>query len=151
RELALQRIVSPDDRAFRHIRVAGERLLDGAGGQAVAGDIDDVIGACHDEDIAVLIDVAGIPGLIVAGEGTEIGPLEALPRGPAPAGPSPARPAWGSPASPAGARCPCSWRRSTSLSRSATSDRSPAPAASPAPKPGCRGRSARRQGRGCGI
>ena len=39
----------------------------------MAGDIDDVVGARHDEQIAVVIDIAGIGGLIVAGKLREVG------------------------------------------------------------------------------
>ena len=44
----------------------------------MAGDIDDVVGAAHHEDIAVLVLVAGVGGFVVAGEFGEIGFLEAL-------------------------------------------------------------------------
>jgi hypothetical protein len=36
------------DRALGDIRMHRQHLLHGAGGQAVAGDVDDVVGAAHD-------------------------------------------------------------------------------------------------------
>ena len=48
----------------------------------MAGDVDDVVGAGHDEDVAVLVDVAGIGGLVVAGKGVEVRLAEALVRVP---------------------------------------------------------------------
>ena len=44
----------------------GEHLLHRAGREAVACDVDDVVGARHDEDVAVLVDVAGVGRLVVA-------------------------------------------------------------------------------------
>jgi len=44
----------------------------------VARDIDDVVGAAHHEDIAVLVLVAGIGGFVVAGKFVEIGLPAAL-------------------------------------------------------------------------
>ena len=43
----------------------------------MAGDVDDVVGARHDRDIAVLVDHPGVAGLVVAGEGREIAADEA--------------------------------------------------------------------------
>jgi hypothetical protein len=58
-----------DHGAFGHVRVRGQHLFHAAGRQAVARDVDDVIGARHDVEVAVLVDHAGIAGLVVAGEG----------------------------------------------------------------------------------
>jgi ribose 5-phosphate isomerase RpiB len=44
----------------------------------MAGDIDDVVGAAHHIDIAVLIEITGIGGFVVAGKFVEIGFLAAL-------------------------------------------------------------------------
>ena len=38
----------------------------------MAGDIDDVVGAAHDENVAVLVLEAGVGGFVVAGEFVEI-------------------------------------------------------------------------------
>ena len=38
----------------------------------MAGDVDDVIGARHDVEVAVLVDHARIAGFVVAGKGVEI-------------------------------------------------------------------------------
>src|SRR5690625_2282879 len=78
RELSLERIMHSDHRAFRHIRMIGKRLLDGACRKTMACDIDDVVGARHDKDIAVFVDIARVSGLVVAGEGAEIGLLKAF-------------------------------------------------------------------------
>ncbi len=53
--------------------MAGQNLFHRAGGQAVAGHIDHVIGARHDIEIAVLVQIAGIAGLVIAGEMRQIG------------------------------------------------------------------------------
>jgi hypothetical protein len=44
----------------------------------MAGDVDDVVGARHDEEVAVLVHVARVRRLVVAGELVEIGRAEAL-------------------------------------------------------------------------
>ena len=110
-----------------------------AGREPVAGDVDDVVGAGHDVDVAVLVDEAGIGGLVVAGKVVEIarrkrssafhsvgrqpggsGSLTddradlarrrpACPRRRARARPSPAPARSASRASPAAARGPGSW------------------------------------------
>ena len=59
-------------------------LLHGAGGKPVAGDVDDVVGARHHEDVAVLVDEAGIGRLVVAREFLQVGldePLVVVPQG----------------------------------------------------------------------
>ena len=54
--LALERILHADHGAFRDRRMGGQHLLHAAGRETVAGDVDDVVGAAHDVDIAVLVD-----------------------------------------------------------------------------------------------
>jgi hypothetical protein len=75
---ALQLVGDADHGAFGDVRMGGEHLLHAAGRQAVAGDVDDVVGAAHDVEIAVLVDEAGIGGLVVAGEVGEVAFAEAL-------------------------------------------------------------------------
>ena len=41
-------------------------LLQGAGGEPMAGHVDDVIGARHDVQEALLVDVAGVHGVVEA-------------------------------------------------------------------------------------
>jgi hypothetical protein len=77
RQLALQLVGDADDGAFGDVRDGRQDLLHAAGRQPVAGDVDDVVGARHDEEVAVLVHVAGIGRLVVAGELVEIG-AEAL-------------------------------------------------------------------------
>ena len=60
--------------------MAGEDFLHLAGGEAVAGDIDDVIGAAHHPDIAILIHHSGIGGVVIAGVVVQIGLAEACGR-----------------------------------------------------------------------
>jgi len=67
-----------DDRAFSHILVGRENALHLPGGQAMASDVDDVVGARHHIDVAVLVDIARIARLVVAGMGAEVGLLESL-------------------------------------------------------------------------
>ena len=56
----------------------GEHLLDRSGRKSVAGDVDDVVGASHHEDVAVVVDVAGVGRLVVTGEAREVGAEEAI-------------------------------------------------------------------------
>jgi hypothetical protein len=51
-------------------------LLDRPGREAVAGDVDNVIGPAHDPEITVVIDIPGIRGEIVARIHREIRPFE---------------------------------------------------------------------------
>ena len=44
----------------------------------MARDVDDVVGAAHDPEIAVLVENAGVAGQVIAGEAGEVGLLEAL-------------------------------------------------------------------------
>jgi hypothetical protein len=60
--------LTADDGALGDVAVRGEHLLHAAGREAVAGDVDDVVGAAHDVDVAVVVDEAGVGGLVVAGE-----------------------------------------------------------------------------------
>src|SRR5688500_18349851 len=46
----------------------------------MAGDVDDVVGTGHDEDVARVVEVAGVRGLVVAGKGGEVRLAEALVR-----------------------------------------------------------------------
>ena len=48
----------------------------------MSGDVDDIVSARHDEDVAVLVDEAGVACLVIAREGAEVGFLEALARVP---------------------------------------------------------------------
>ncbi len=73
RRLALQVVRHADDGALGDVRMARQHLFHAAGGKAVAGDVDDVVGAGHDVDVAILVDIAGVGGLVVAGESLEIG------------------------------------------------------------------------------
>jgi hypothetical protein len=50
RHLALQLVGDADHRAFGDVGMRGQHLLHRAGRQAVAGDVDDVVGARHDVD-----------------------------------------------------------------------------------------------------
>ena len=51
----------------------GQDLLHGPGGQAVTGHVDDVVGAGHDKNVPVFVDVTGIGGLVVSGELFQVG------------------------------------------------------------------------------
>src|SRR5215469_18185564 len=55
RHLALELILDAEHGAFGDVGVRGEHFLHAAGGEPVAGDIDDVVGAAHDENIAILV------------------------------------------------------------------------------------------------
>jgi hypothetical protein len=73
RHLALELIGDADHRAPRRWRRCGsDRLLDLAGAQAVAGDVDDVVGAAEDEVVAVLVADAPVEGGIDLLAGKEV-------------------------------------------------------------------------------
>ena len=77
-QLALQFVRHADHRAFGHIGVRSQNLLHAASREAVACDVDHVIGARHDIEVAVLVLHARIAGFVIAGEGVQIALLEAL-------------------------------------------------------------------------
>ena len=58
RHLALELVGDPDHRALGHRRVRGEHRLHRAGREPVPGHVDDVVGAAHDVQVAVLVEVA---------------------------------------------------------------------------------------------
>ncbi|MPL75488.1 hypothetical protein SDC9_21312 [bioreactor metagenome] len=78
RGLALQLVGGPDHRAFGDVGMRGEHLLHRAGRQPVARDVDHVIGARHDVEIAVLVLVARVAGLVIAREMAQVTLLEAV-------------------------------------------------------------------------
>ena len=53
RHLAFELVGDADNRALGDVRVCGEDLLDRTRREPVAGDVDDVVGTRHHEDIAV--------------------------------------------------------------------------------------------------
>jgi hypothetical protein len=77
RQLALELVRDADDGALGHIRMIRQHLLHAAGGEAMAGHVDDVVDAAHDEQIAVVVDEAGIAGQVVPGL-VQVGLQEAL-------------------------------------------------------------------------
>ena len=72
RQLAFQFVGHSNNRAFRHIRVVGQHFFHRAGRQAVAGNIDHVVGPRHDIDITIFVDHAGVTGFVIAGERGQI-------------------------------------------------------------------------------
>src|SRR5207302_11227898 len=60
RDLALDRVGHAHDGALGDVGMGGEHLLHGPGGQPVAGYVDDVVGATHHPQVAVLVLVAGV-------------------------------------------------------------------------------------------
>ncbi|EGE58250.1 hypothetical protein RHECNPAF_3340049 [Rhizobium etli CNPAF512] len=82
RRLTLQRIDDTDDRAFGDIGMLRANFLHRAGREAMTGTIDDVVGPRHDEEVAVLIDIAGVGGLVITGKLVEIGRSETVIRMP---------------------------------------------------------------------
>ncbi|MCY1284327.1 hypothetical protein D9M70_332260 [compost metagenome] len=71
--MALQAVLHGDHRAFGHGVVQRQQFLHLAGGEAVAGDVNHVVGAAHDVDEAFLVDIAAVAGVVVAGEGPQVG------------------------------------------------------------------------------
>src|SRR6185503_11326410 len=78
RDFALQIVVDADDGTLRDCGVRGKDLLDAAGRETVAGDVDDVVRAAHDMDVAVVVNEAGVGGLVAAGEVLEIAVAKAI-------------------------------------------------------------------------
>src|SRR3990172_2878261 len=72
RNLALQRVGCADDGAFGDVRMRGEDLLHRAGRKPVPGDVDHVIRSAHHPEVTVLVSIASVRGLIVAGEAVEV-------------------------------------------------------------------------------
>ena len=72
RNLPLERIRNADHGAFGNIGMCRQDLLDLPGGEAMGGDIDDVVGSGRCVDVAVAVDEPGIGGLIEAGKGAQI-------------------------------------------------------------------------------
>src|SRR5450755_3854649 len=77
-QLSLELVRGPDHGALGDVGVGGQHLLDRAGREAVAGDVDDVVGAGHHEHVARIIDVPSVGGLVVAGERRQVGLQEAF-------------------------------------------------------------------------
>ena len=67
RNLALERVGHTRPRRIRRRRVGGEDLFHLAGREPVAGDVDDVVDAAHHGEVAVVVEVAGVGGEVVAG------------------------------------------------------------------------------------
>src|SRR5436309_16055613 len=63
----------PDDGRLRDLRMAHERGLDLHRADPVARDIDHVVDAAHEPEIAVLVDPRTVPGEVLAGD---LGPVD---------------------------------------------------------------------------
>ena len=61
-----------DDRALGHRRDARRAPPPWCRSEPVAGDVDDVVGAAHHEQVAVLVDVAAVAGEVVAVERRQV-------------------------------------------------------------------------------
>ena len=78
-EMPLKWVRDPDNAAFCDSRVSGDGLLEGTRGEAVRGDIDDVVAAGHDVDVPVCVDHARVAGVEPAAvEAREVALVEAL-------------------------------------------------------------------------
>ncbi len=78
RGLPLQFVLGADHGALRHRGMRSQHLLHLSGGQPMAGDVDDVVGAAHHPDVALLVDHAGIAGTVPAREIRQIGGVKTL-------------------------------------------------------------------------
>ena len=76
--LALEVVGHADHRALGDVGVAGERRLDRARRQPVPGDVEHVVGAAHDVDVAVLVDEPAVTGEVVAVEDRQVPGDEAV-------------------------------------------------------------------------
>ena len=61
--MAFEGVGDADDAAFGDGGVGGDGLFDGAGAEAVGGDVDDVVGAGHDGDVTVFVNHARVAGI----------------------------------------------------------------------------------------
>ena len=79
RHLALELVGHAHHRHLGHGRMAGDALLDLARAEAVAGHVDDVVGAAEDEEVAVLVAHAPVEGGVdpLAGQLFPVGADEA--------------------------------------------------------------------------
>src|SRR5262249_62110004 len=78
RDLALERVGNADHRAFCDFPMAAKYLLHPTGREPMAGDVDDVVGATHDIDVAVLVLEAGVRGLVITRKLREVILLEQI-------------------------------------------------------------------------
>ena len=67
--LSLQSVRGPDHRTLRDVVMLGQDFLDRPRGKPMARHVDDVVGPRHHVQVAVLVQVAGVGRLVVAGEG----------------------------------------------------------------------------------
>src|SRR5205814_10613872 len=77
-DLPLELVSDADHCTLGYVGMRGEHLLDRSSRQSVAGNVDDVIGPSHHEDVAVVVDVGGVGRLVVTGELREVGAEEAI-------------------------------------------------------------------------
>ena len=70
--------MNPDDRTLGDVGVRGNHRLHRAGRQAVPGDVDDVVGAPHDVDVAIFVDESSVTTGVVAGMVAEVGRYVAI-------------------------------------------------------------------------
>src|SRR5690554_5314453 len=70
--------MNADDRTLGYDLVGADHFLHLTSGEPVSGDIDDVVGAPHDEKIAILVEIPTVTGQVVAGKGRHIGTLKTL-------------------------------------------------------------------------
>src|SRR6202034_875728 len=66
RSLAFDLVLDAEHGAFRDVRVRGDDFLHAGGRQAMASDIDDVVGPPEDGEIAVVIDETGVSRFVIA-------------------------------------------------------------------------------------
>src|SRR5262249_43575272 len=67
-DLALQGVGDADHGTLRDILVRGEHLLHSTGREPMASNVDDIVSAAHDVNVAVFVLEAGIRRLVVAGK-----------------------------------------------------------------------------------
>src|SRR5262249_11743661 len=77
-DLALELVGDADHGALGDILMRGEHLLHSTGREPMAGDVNDIVGATHDVDVAVFVLEAGIRRLVIPGKLGEITLLEPL-------------------------------------------------------------------------
>ena len=78
RQLPLHHIGHADHSTLGDFIIFCQHLFHGAGRQAVTGNVDYVVCPGHHEDIAVLVDKPGIPGLVITWKAGEVSIVKTL-------------------------------------------------------------------------
>ena len=71
-------VLGADDRGLGHLRVVDEGRLDLGGGDAMTGDVHDVVDPTEQPEVAIVVDLAAVAGEVAALEAPPVGVAVAL-------------------------------------------------------------------------